>query len=53
MWKVMRQVRGNLVHENDADIYGDYMNKHKGTTGKEMPMNGMKCRGAKGGVSGN
>nr|WP_261309954.1 RHS repeat-associated core domain-containing protein [Burkholderia stabilis] len=48
-WKVMRQIGGSLVHENDADIYGDYMDKHKGATGKEMPMSGMKCRDAKGG----
>jgi len=39
-WKVMRQVGENLAHENDTDIYGDYMDKYKGADGKEMSM---KC----------
>ncbi|WP_153099844.1 RHS repeat-associated core domain-containing protein [Paraburkholderia hayleyella] len=47
-WKVMAQVDNNLVHKQDADIYGDYMSKHKGDTGKSMPTGNMKCRDAKG-----
>ncbi|QVN23349.1 RHS repeat domain-containing protein [Burkholderia pyrrocinia] len=48
-WKVMAQVGNDLVHKQDADIYGDYMGKHKGETGKSMTMKNMKCRDAKGG----
>lgn len=47
-WKVMAQVGNNLVHKQDADIYGDYISKHEGDTGKSMPMGNMKCRDAKG-----
>lgn len=47
-WKVMAQAGNNFVHRQDADIYGDYMNKHKGNTGKTMPMGDMKCRNAEG-----
>ena len=46
-WKIMAQERNELVHRRDADIYGDFMNKHKGDTGKIMPMKNMKCRDAK------
>lgn len=45
----MVQVGNNLVHRQDAGIYGDYMGKHKGDTGKTMPVGNMKCRDAKGG----
>jgi hypothetical protein len=44
----MAQAGNNFVHRQDADIYGDYMNKHKGNTGKTMPMGDMKCRNAEG-----
>jgi RHS repeat-associated protein len=47
-WKMMEQESNNLIHVQDANIYGDYMNKHKGKTGRVMPMKGMKCRDAKG-----
>ncbi|WP_350616342.1 RHS repeat-associated core domain-containing protein [Pseudomonas sp. HY7a-MNA-CIBAN-0227] len=46
-WKVMAEERNELVHQKDADIYGDFMDKHKGETGKVMPMKKMKCRDAK------
>ncbi|WP_230961613.1 RHS repeat-associated core domain-containing protein, partial [Burkholderia stagnalis] len=47
-WKVMEEQGGNLVHFRDADVYGDFMGKHKGETGKVMSMKDMKCRDAKG-----
>ncbi|WP_338640973.1 RHS repeat-associated core domain-containing protein [Burkholderia pyrrocinia] len=47
-WKVMEDQGGNLVHFRDADVYGDFMGKHKGETGKVMSMKDMKCRDAKG-----
>lgn len=47
-WKMMEQESNNLVHVQDANIYGDYMNKRKGETGRVMPMKGMKCQDAKG-----
>ncbi|CAG9245136.1 hypothetical protein BDI4_1720018 [Burkholderia diffusa] len=47
-WKVMEEQSGNLVHFHDADVYGDFMGKHKGETGKVMSMKDMKCRDAKG-----
>ncbi|MBY8607591.1 RHS domain-containing protein [Burkholderia arboris] len=46
-WKVMEEQGGNLVHFRDADIYGDFMGKHKGETGKTMSMKDMKCRDAR------
>lgn len=34
-WKVMKQYGDQLIHQEDADMYGDYMTgKHKGPTGK-------------------
>jgi len=45
---MMEQESNNLVHVQDANIYGDYMNKRKGETGRVMPMKGMKCQDAKG-----
>ncbi|WP_456291887.1 RHS repeat-associated core domain-containing protein [Pseudomonas sp. AK106] len=47
-WKLMEQDSNHLIHIRDVNIYGDFMNKHKGKTGKVMPMKGMKCRDAKG-----
>jgi hypothetical protein len=44
----MEQDSNQLIHVRDANIYGGFMNKHKGETGKVMPMKGMKCRDAKG-----
>jgi len=46
-WKVMAQQGTDLVHKHDADVYGDFMSgKHKGPTGKVMPMKNMACRKA-------
>ena len=44
----MEQESNHLTHVQDTNIYGDFMNKHKGKTGKVMPMKGMKCRDTKG-----
>ncbi|MCX2683927.1 hypothetical protein OO306_00005, partial [Pseudomonas sp. DCB_AW] len=48
-WKVMRQLGDQLIHQEDADIYGDYMKgKHKGATGEKMSLKGMQCKDQKG-----
>ena len=31
----------------DADVYGDYMNKHKSDTGKNIDFDSLKCKDAK------
>jgi RHS repeat-associated protein len=44
-WKVMKQYGDQLIHQEDADIYGDYMRgKHKGPTGEKMNLKSMRCR---------
>ncbi|MDI3374754.1 MULTISPECIES: RHS repeat-associated core domain-containing protein [Pseudomonas] len=44
-WKVMRQLGDQLIHQKDADIYGDYMEgKHKGPTGEKLNLKGMRCK---------
>jgi hypothetical protein len=48
-WEIMDQEGNDLVHECDADIYGDCMGEHKGETGKSISMDNMKCRDRKGG----
>ena len=48
-WKVMKQYGDQLIHQEDADMYGDYMTgKHKGPTGKKMNLKGMRCKDNKG-----
>lgn len=44
-WKVMRQLGDQLVHQKDADMYGDYMDgKHKGPTGGKLNLKSMRCK---------
>lgn len=45
----MKQYGDQLIHQEDADMHGDYMTgKHKGPTGKKMNLKGMRCKDKKG-----
>ncbi|OQS47592.1 RHS repeat domain-containing protein [Chromobacterium violaceum] len=43
-WKVFDK---NGAWVADADIYGDYMNKHKSEVGKNINFNSLKCKDSK------
>jgi len=43
-WKVYDK-NGSWVA--DADVYGDYMNKHKSETGKKIDFDSLKCKDSK------
>ncbi|WP_279608079.1 RHS repeat domain-containing protein [Burkholderia pyrrocinia] len=43
-WKVYDK---NGSWAADADVYGDYMSKHKGNTGKNIDFDSLKCKDAK------
>ena len=43
-WKVYDK---NGVWVADADVFGDYMNKHKSETGKNIDFDSLKCKDAR------
>ncbi|MCA7996837.1 RHS repeat-associated core domain-containing protein [Burkholderia metallica] len=43
-WKVYDK---NGAWVADADVYGDYMNKHKSDTGKSIDFDSLKCKDSK------
>ncbi|WP_254894579.1 RHS repeat domain-containing protein [Chromobacterium haemolyticum] len=43
-WKVFDK---NGTWVADADVYGDYMNKHKSEVGKNINFNSLKCKDSK------
>ncbi|WP_052729272.1 RHS repeat domain-containing protein [Chromobacterium vaccinii] len=43
-WKVFDK---NGAWVADADVYGDYMNKHKSEVGKNINFNSLKCKDSK------
>ena len=44
-WKVFDESGGSFEWKADANEYGDFINgKHKGATGRDIPMKGLSCK---------